>query len=149
MVILAGVGFQLLQIFVSIRQRNQNRDLTGDAWGDGRTLEWATSSPAPEYNFAHTPPAPGRDAFWQMKQSKTVDVPSVYEPIKVPKNTGFAPIIALFAALFGFGFIWHIWWLAAICLAAIVVCILLRSNDEHTERTISARMVEKTEAARL
>ena len=41
-----GIGLQLLQIFVSIRDRNlpENRDVSGDPW-DGRTLEWSTTSP--------------------------------------------------------------------------------------------------------
>jgi cytochrome o ubiquinol oxidase subunit 1 len=52
--ILIGILFQLLQLVVSIKDRNKNRDLTGDPWG-GRTLEWATSSPPPFYNFAEIP----------------------------------------------------------------------------------------------
>lgn len=38
-VIALGVLSQFIQIYVSIRDREQNRDLTGDPWG-GRTLEW-------------------------------------------------------------------------------------------------------------
>ncbi len=40
--IACGILCQLIQFYVSIRDRDQNRDLTGDPWG-GRTLEWATS----------------------------------------------------------------------------------------------------------
>jgi cytochrome o ubiquinol oxidase subunit 1 len=47
-----GVVMQILQFIVSIKDRNKNRDTTGDPW-NGRTLEWSTSSPAPVYNFAH------------------------------------------------------------------------------------------------
>ncbi|EOY2480142.1 cytochrome o ubiquinol oxidase subunit I, partial [Shigella flexneri] len=51
-----GILCLVIQMYVSIRDRDrdQNRDLTGDPWG-GRTLEWATSSPPPFYNFAVVP----------------------------------------------------------------------------------------------
>jgi hypothetical protein len=34
-----------------------------DPWG-GETLEWAVSSPAPDYNFAYIPIVHGRSALW-------------------------------------------------------------------------------------
>ncbi|MCG4787525.1 cbb3-type cytochrome c oxidase subunit I, partial [Roseburia faecis] len=55
-----GVLCQVIQVVVSIRDREKNRDLTGDPWG-GRTLEWATSSPPPFYNFAIEPTITGLD----------------------------------------------------------------------------------------
>ncbi len=66
-----GVGFQMLQAIVSIKQRKQNLDTTGDPW-NGRTLEWATASPPPVYNFAMIPKADARDPFWVGKQEKEV-----------------------------------------------------------------------------
>src|ERR1043166_3530626 len=68
-IIVAGVGFQILQLLVSIKQRRQNMDTTGDPW-NARTLEWSTSSPAPIYNFALTPDVKNRDEFWALKQAK-------------------------------------------------------------------------------
>src|SRR3546814_2078949 len=53
-VIAVGIAAMLIQFGVSIWKRDQLRDETGDPWG-GRTLEWATSSPPPDYNFAFTP----------------------------------------------------------------------------------------------
>ena len=44
---------------------------TGDPWG-GRTLEWATASPPPFYNFAHTPVVHTLDAFAYMKERGNV-----------------------------------------------------------------------------
>src|SRR6202789_425852 len=38
-IILCGIAFQIAQLVISIRRRDQLRDLTGDPW-DGRTLEW-------------------------------------------------------------------------------------------------------------
>lgn len=46
MLISAGIITQILQIWRSIKERKHNLDLTGDPW-NGRTLEWATSSPPP------------------------------------------------------------------------------------------------------
>ena len=69
LLILCGVICQALQLYVSIKNRDKNRDKTGDPW-NGRTLEWSTTSPPPFYNFAFVPEVHGRDAFWDMKYSK-------------------------------------------------------------------------------
>ncbi|MGH6847994.1 MAG: cbb3-type cytochrome c oxidase subunit I, partial [Methylocella sp.] len=45
---------QMAQLVVSIRRRDQLRDVTGDPW-NGRSLEWATPSPPPAFNFAVLP----------------------------------------------------------------------------------------------
>ena len=49
-----GIGAFLMSIWAGYRKRDQLRDHTGDPW-NGRTLEWSTSSPPPDYNFAFTP----------------------------------------------------------------------------------------------
>src|SRR3984893_11494256 len=43
-----------------------------DPW-DARTLEWATPSPPPPYNFENIPIARGRDAFWIDKYGVIVE----------------------------------------------------------------------------
>ncbi len=58
--IVIGIILQNIQLLVSILQRKQNRDVTGDPW-NGRTLEWATTSPPPHYNFAVIPKVEQRD----------------------------------------------------------------------------------------
>ena len=142
-----GVAFQILQIIVSIKQRHQNRDLTGDPW-NGRTLEWSTSSPPPTYNFAVIPEVHERDAFWTAKQSKIKPASPQYEAISMPKNTPLAIFIAGFAFLFGFAAIWHIVWLAALGVLGIIGTILLRTSQDDNEYTISAKQVAKIEEAR-
>ncbi len=146
LVICAGVGFQVLQLVVSILQRNQTKDTTGDPW-NGRTLEWATASPAPFYNFAALPEVTDRDAFWAMKHpgGKKAAKP-VYSAIMIPKNTPMPILIAGFAFLFGFGAVWHILWLAILGLLGAVACIIVRTLDDETEYTISAKKLQQLDA---
>jgi cytochrome o ubiquinol oxidase subunit 1 len=144
-VVLAGVGFQLLQVVVSIKDRHKNRDVTGDPW-NGRTLEWATASPAPFYNFATLPEVHSRDAFWEMKHAKTTDE-TEFEDIIMPRNTPFAILIAAAAFTTGFGLIWHIYWLAVLGLAGILTFIIMRSREEETEYVIPAEEVRRLEKA--
>jgi cytochrome o ubiquinol oxidase subunit 1 len=143
LVIMLGVGFQLLQIGYSIWKRKENR-VDGDPW-DGRTLEWATTSPPQFYNFARIPEVHDRDAFWSMKQAKTKPK-TVYEDIRLPKNTSLGLFIGASAGLFGFAVIWHVWWLAALGLIGIVVCMVKRVSTDDTEYTLTAHEVAKLEA---
>lgn len=147
--IVAGVGFQILQLIVSFFLRRQNKDITGDPW-NGRTLEWSTSSPAPVYNFAIIPKVKDRDWFWVTKRHEsTLHTPARYDDIHLPKNTPMGMYIAAGSFIFGFAVIWHIWWLAAIGLLSAVAFVIIRSFDEDTEFTISAAEVAKIEAQRI
>ena len=145
-VICLGIAMQLLQLVVSLWQKNSRLDTSGDPW-NGRTLEWATASPAPAYNFAKIPQVTDRDAFWVMKQAKLAVVDESYEDIELPRNSGLGVIIAIFAFLAGFGLIWHIWWLAILGIIGIVVTVIIRASDDNTEYTISAAEIARTEAA--
>ncbi len=120
LLIAAGIGAMIVQFAVSIWNREKLRDWTGDPWG-GRTLEWSTSSPPPAYNFAFTPIIHDADAWADMKRAGAPRPVDGFRPIHMPKNTGAGIILSGMAAAFGFGMIWHIWWLAAISLAAILV----------------------------
>jgi len=145
-VISVAVGLQILQLIVSIKQRRQNLDATGDPW-NARTLEWSTSSPPPVYNYALTPDVRQRDEFWALKQAKAAIKPR-FHSIKMPKNTPIPIIIGIAAFSGGFGLVWHIYWLAALGLLGVIGCVINRSMDEQTEFTISATEVAKIEASR-
>ena len=140
--VMLGIGFQLLQFVVSIRQRHQNMDVTGDPW-DGRTLEWSTKSPPPAYNFAVIPEVTRRDEYWYDKRKKSTEVE--YQSIKVPKNTPVPLFIALAAFSFGFGMIWHIWWLVGLSGLSIITLVIIRSTGEDHDRTISAAKLKQLE----
>jgi cytochrome o ubiquinol oxidase subunit 1 len=138
LIIAAAIGVQLLQFAYSIYKRNENRDLTGDPW-DGRTLEWSVPSPAPEYNFAIAPTVTRRDEWWYAKNElKGRPHKSEYSDIQLPKNSGAGFIIGVLSFCFGFGIIWHMWWLAGIALLAIVVMIARRTMNDDSEYTIMA-----------
>jgi len=142
-IICVGVGFQLLQLFVSIIMRNQNR-VGNDPW-DGRTLEWATTSPPPEYNFAVIPTVTTQDAFWESKKNKDEPVTPIYKDIWLPKRSGAGIIIGGFALAFGIAVIWHIWWLLIVGLIGVVVTLIIRLTNDDTEEVLTAAEIAKHE----
>ena len=143
MVLLAGALTQLLQIVVSIKQRQQNRDTTGDPW-NARTLEWSTRSPVPFYNFATIPEVHSRDAFWEMKQSGEHKTKR-YEDIELPNNTSAGIFIAAGAFIFGFAMVWHMFLLAGLSLVAMIVFAIIRTFDDDTEHILPASKVRELE----
>jgi len=146
-VIACGIAAFLVQIAVSILHRDRLRDVTGDPWG-GRTLEWATSSPPPDYNFAFTPVVHDLDAWYDMKQ-RGAERPLIgYRPIQMPRNTGAGVILAGFSTVCGFALIWHIWWLAAACFAAVLVTAIAHTFNYDRTFRIPAETIAETEALR-
>ena len=156
--IVSGIGFviisfgailQVIQIIVSYMQRRYNFDQTGDPW-NGRTLEWATTSPPPFYNFAVIPEVKEVDAFWDSKQTANSKQQTVvYKDIEMPKNTGMGFYIAGLLFLFSFAMVWHIWWLAIAGVVGAIICLVVRALDEETEYTISATELERLENEHL
>lgn len=143
-IISIGVVLQILQLIVSIALREWNR-AGNDPW-NGRTLEWATTSPPPPYNFAIIPEADKRDAFWHMKKSKTAETDPHYEPFLEVKNTGTPIVLGAFALVIGFAIIWHIWWLAAIGLLGLILTLVLRLTNDNYERLVTVDEIKKIEA---
>lgn len=147
-IIAVGIGLQLLQVFVSFRKRHQLIDETGDPWG-GRTLEWSIPSPAPFYNFAHTPVVEERDAFWHMKEQGISErKPAEYQDIHMPKNTAVGFVIGIVSAAFGFALIWHIWWLAIACSVVIFGALVHRTFNDDIDYYVPAAEVERIESQR-
>jgi len=147
-VIFIGILLQILQLVVSIRTRASRRDLTGDPW-NGRTLEWATSSPPPAYNFAVLPEVETIDAFWEMKRTGQHAVAPLYQDIEMPRNTPIGFITAFFAVMLGFAGIWHIWWMAVLGLVAAVITSVVFGWSENREQDIPAAEIALMERARL
>ena len=140
-----GVLCQLIQVVVSIRDREKNRDWTGDPWG-GRTLEWATSSPPPFYNFAIEPKVTGLDAFWEAKEDGSAyRQPAKYAPIHMPKNSGAGVIIAAFSVVFGFAMIWHIWWMAIAGFVGMIATWIIHSFNDDVDYYVQVDEIERIE----
>jgi cytochrome o ubiquinol oxidase subunit 1 len=141
-VISVGVIFQILQLYVSFKDRHKNKDTTGDPW-NGRTLEWSTTSPPPFYNFAIIPEVDSRDPFWKQKHEKKH--PHSYTDIHMPKNSPYGVVIGVLSFTFSFGIIWYMWWLALLSALLTFVFIFIRLFEKHTEYTILASKVAEME----
>ncbi|HTV31346.1 MAG TPA: cytochrome o ubiquinol oxidase subunit I [Xanthobacteraceae bacterium] len=151
LIVLCGIICQIIQLIVSIRERDEHRDKTGDPW-NGRTLEWATPSPPPAWNFPALPRVEGKDAFWTEKRrirgSSTEEPTSLrYEPIEMPKNSATGFVTAFFAVLTGFALIWHIWWMAMLGLVGAFITILAFAWRERAEIEIPAALIERVDRA--
>ncbi len=146
LIIAVGIACQVLQILVSILKAKQNQDYTGDPW-DGRTLEWATSSPPPFYNFARVPTVTSLEPHWDAKHNAKpiFDESQPYEDIHMPRNTGIGVLIGLFAFTLSFGLIWYIWWLVIASGLAIFACVVARSLDHDIDYYVPAKEVERIE----
>ncbi len=136
-IILVGIGLQIAQLVVSIRRREELRDEIGDPW-NGRSLEWATPSPPPVFNFAVLPHIEGEEAYWGTKErafrQAGLDEEPTYRDIEMPRNSPTGFVCAFFATVMGFALIWHIWWLvglAALGAYATFVVFAWRDRDEY------------------
>ncbi len=142
-----GIASFVIQLVVSFLKRDQLRDLTGDPW-DGRTLEWATSSPPPEYNFAFTPVVHDHDSWYDMKKRGYVRPLEGFKPIHMPKNTGTGVILSALSVALAFGLIWYMWWLAALSFIGIIVVSIAHTFNYKRDYYIPVDTVIATENAR-
>jgi cytochrome o ubiquinol oxidase subunit 1 len=147
LVILCGILATVAQLVVSIRTREQRRDLSGDPW-NARTLEWATASPPPAYNFAVLPQVETLDAFWAMKQRGPLAPVERYPSIEMPRRSPNGFVTAFFAVVTGFAMIWHIWWMAILGLACAVVTLLVFGWTERLEDEVPGEQLAADERAR-
>jgi cytochrome o ubiquinol oxidase subunit 1 len=150
LVILAGIVFQIIQLVYSIRHRAELRDETGDPW-DGRSLEWATPSPPPVFNFAVLPEIHGEEPYWTIKQRareqmRLRDEPE-YEEIEMPRTSPTGFVCAFFATFLGFALIWHIWWLVGLSLVGAYATFVVFAWRDRTEYAIPASEVARIDRA--
>ncbi|HEY6630716.1 MAG TPA: cytochrome o ubiquinol oxidase subunit I [Rhizobiaceae bacterium] len=149
-IILAGIGLQVAQLAVSIRRRAELRDETGDPW-NGRSLEWATSSPPPIFNFATPPRVESREPYWTMKKRGTgrsgLGSATAYADIHVPRNNPTGFISAFFATVMGFALVWHIWWLVVLAALGAFATFVVFAWRDAVEDEIPAEMVAHIDGA--
>ena len=143
-------GVQIAQLVVSIRDREQLRDVTGDPWR-GRTLEWSTSSPPPVFNFAVLPQVESIDDYWRTQRlaerGAGLTAEPVYAPIEMPRNSPTGFICAFFATFAGFGMIWQIWWLVIVALIGAFATFVVFAWRDRTEYEIPADEVARIDRA--
>jgi len=142
-----GIASFVIQLIVSFLKRDQLRDVTGDPY-HGRTLEWSTSSPPPAYNCAFTPVVHDVDAWADMKKRGYDRPKEGFIPIHMPKNTGAGVIISAISVVLGFALVWHIWWLAALSMLAIIAVSIAHTFNYNREYYIPASDVSTVEAER-
>jgi cytochrome o ubiquinol oxidase subunit 1 len=145
-VILAGICCQIAQLVVSIRHRDELRDVTGDPW-NARSLEWSTASPPPAFNFAVLPRVEGRDAYWSAKQQGVPGDEPAYGDIELPRNSATGFVCAFFATFMGFALIWHIWWLVAVSFVGAFATFVVFAWRDRTEERVPAAEVARIDRA--
>ncbi|MBB3593216.1 cytochrome o ubiquinol oxidase subunit 1 [Rhizobium sp. BK529] len=142
-----GIASFLIQIVVSFMRREELRDDSGDPW-DGRTLEWSTSSPPPDYNFAFTPVVHDHDSWYDMKNRGFERPLGGFKPIHMPKNTGTGAILAAISVALAFGLIWYMWWLVVLSAVAMFVVAIGHTFNYKRDFYIPAEEVTETEGKR-
>jgi cytochrome o ubiquinol oxidase subunit 1 len=146
--IAVGIACFVIQLVVSYRRREALRDAHGDSWGTGRTLEWSTASPPPDYNFAFTPIVYERDAWHDIKQRGAQRPTEGFRPIHMPANTAAGVVIAGLSTLLGFALVWHMWWVAGVAFAAMLLAAIVHTFNYQRDTHVAADEVTRTEARR-
>jgi cytochrome o ubiquinol oxidase subunit I len=147
LLIFLGIISFLIQLVVSFRRRESLRDATGDPW-NGRTLEWSTSSPPPQYNFAFTPRVHSSEAWHDMKTHGYVRPASGFVPIHMPKNTAAGFVLAMLSTVCAFALIWQMWPLAAVSFAGLIGTVIFHTFNYDRDYTVAADEVARIEGAR-
>lgn len=140
-----AIGFILLVYNIYWSFRYAPRDTTGDPW-NARTLEWATHSPVPEYNFAIVPTVKDLDPFWEQKKGGHQLFKGELEEIHMPNNSGQPIILGIIFFFFGFFMVFS-WWIPAIIAGiGVIVMLAVRSFERDHGRHIPVKEIRETEA---
>jgi heme/copper-type cytochrome/quinol oxidase subunit 1 len=107
---------------------------------DAPTLEWATTSPPPVYNFAEQPMVASRDPLWAEKYGHHDDTPAHIESEEIVlgpnagddvhlPNSSFWPFVsAMGMLLFGLGFLFDnitVLWLGPLAVTGVSIIGML------------------------
>jgi cytochrome o ubiquinol oxidase subunit 1 len=149
-ILIVGAVCQVVQLVVSFARRAELRDTTGDPW-DGRSLEWATPSPPPVFNFAILPQVRGAEAYWEVKrrarEAESLGKEPHYEAIEMPRNSPTGFVCAFLATIVGFALIWHIWWLMIVGLIGAYATFVVFAWRDVPEYAIAADEVARIDRA--
>ena len=105
----------------AVRSYRRGEPAGADPW-DGRTLEWTTSSPPADFNFAEVPVVEAIDDFWYKKYGEDEDHlpvrldtnpldPSALAPdedhhVHLPSPSYYPILLALGIVTLAYGFLW-------------------------------------------
>jgi cytochrome o ubiquinol oxidase subunit 1 len=146
-ILLSAFAMVAVTIWISVRNRERLAAPLGDPW-DGRTLEWATPSPPPEYNFPVIPEVAARDAFAVEKaEGRPFIRPERYEDIRMPAPSVMGILTLASATVIGFALTFWIFWLAALAFVFIAGAFIVRSFFEEAHVVIPAEEVRRANEA--
>ncbi len=144
---LMGVGAIIFVINIIVSAFGEKA--AADPW-DGRTLEWAVSSPAPYYNFAQLPLVRGLDPLWIEKMEGNGKIPAA-EPlgdVHMPNGSIIPFLMSIGFFISGFGFIYqtdNVYWYLALYggLAFSIALMIIRSVKDDYGYYIPKEELEK------
>ncbi|MGE7762805.1 cytochrome aa3 quinol oxidase subunit I [Peribacillus sp. NPDC097895] len=139
-----AIGFALIVYNIYWSTRYASRNISNDPW-DARSLEWATHTPIPEYNFAIVPTVDSTEAFWDSKKKGFKLFGGKVEKIHMPNNSGVPFIMSCIFFVWGFALVFSMWIIAIIATIGIFACMIHRSFEKDHGRYISVEEIEETE----
>ncbi|MEJ9229266.1 cytochrome aa3 quinol oxidase subunit I [Peribacillus butanolivorans] len=139
-----AIGFALIVYNIYWSTRYASRNISNDPW-DARSLEWATHTPIPEYNFALVPTVDSTEAFWDSKKKGFKLFGGKVEKIHMPNNSGVPFIMSCIFFVWGFAMVFSMWIIAIIATLGIFACMAHRSFEKDHGRYISVEEIEETE----
>lgn len=122
----------IIMVWNIIQTSVKGKKAGNDPW-DGRTLEWAISSPAPEYNFAQTPLVRGLDAWWLEKRAGNTQMVAAepLDDIHMPDSSILPVLLSLGLFTAALSAIYSNWVLAIGGLALAALSMILRSVIDY------------------
>ncbi|MDQ0177031.1 cytochrome c oxidase subunit I [Bacillus chungangensis] len=148
---LMGIAVVILLINIVVSGLKKQK-VANDPWEDGRSLEWAISSPAPYYNFKQIPLVRGLDTWWiEKREGKKEYTPA--EPvgdIHMPNGSILPVMISLGLFIASFGAMYqadegNTWGIPVLVLGLAITfgSMLIRSlKDDHGYHIPKAELME-------
>ncbi|MEJ8545851.1 cytochrome aa3 quinol oxidase subunit I [Brevibacillus borstelensis] len=142
------IGFVLLVYNIYWSVRYAPRNISADPW-DARSLEWATHTPVPEYNFAILPQAHSIEAFWDAKKNDQPLFTGEYEKIHMPNNSGVPFVMSCIFFVWGFALVFSMWTTAIVATIGIFAFLTYRSFEKDHGHYISVKEIKSNENQKL
>lgn len=139
-----AIAFVLIVYNIYYSFRYAPRNIGADPW-DARSLEWATHTPVPAYNFAVLPDVKSHEALWDVKKRRHVLFKDKIEEIHMPNNSGVPFIMSCIFFVWGFCFVFSIWIPVIITTIAIFGCMAYRSFEKDDGHYIPVKEIMETE----